>query len=333
MTKFRQAALFGLIVLPLSPVVLLGGTLLYLHVAFALLLQLLRGKRFSLTAYDPMFARWMLHAQGKRPDAAASELLYALPGMSRLTVALAINPVLWALRLSGYAIHMYDYPVYESSNVIDALGHRTRFFDDAIANTLGEVSQLVLLGAGWDTRAYHHNHREGLRVFEVDAPDTQTQKRAAIERARVDVTGVTFVTADFNRESWLEALTEAGFDSNQPTFILWEGVTPYLEPDAVRATLRTVADTLPAGSAIAFEYYALHLVEGTGTGYSRLIAPAARMVGEPWLFGLPCTPAAEQHVAEFLAQNGGLLLTAYERIGNGEITEPCDGGLVLARKE
>lgn len=84
-----------------------------------------------------------------------------------------VGPTVLALRLTGFTIHMYDYPVHNSSNLIDALGHRTRFFDDAIFSYLDKVEQIVILGAGWDTRAYSLAQNESIRVFEVDTPETQ----------------------------------------------------------------------------------------------------------------------------------------------------------------
>ena len=59
---------------------------------------------------------------------------------------------------------------------------RTRLIDDTIAASLGRTEQLVVLGAGFDSRAYRLPGLAGIRVFEVDHPDTQADKRAALER-------------------------------------------------------------------------------------------------------------------------------------------------------
>jgi methyltransferase (TIGR00027 family) len=116
-------------------------------------------------------------------------------------------------------------------------GHRTTFFDEAMLSYLDKVEQVVILGAGWDTRAYGLARREGVRVYEVDAVETQTQKRSSLEIAKIDSSHVIFAIVDFNKESWLDALLRIGFDPGKPTFVLSEGVTLYLEPEAVEATL------------------------------------------------------------------------------------------------
>jgi methyltransferase (TIGR00027 family) len=135
----------------------------------------------------------------------------------------------------------YDYPVYSSSSLFGALGHRTRFVDDVMRSYLDKVEQVVILGAGWDTRAYNLARQADVRAFEVDTVETQTQKRRALEKADIDSADVIFATADFNKESWLDALKRVEFDPDKPTFILWEGVTYYLEAEAVEAILQTVA--------------------------------------------------------------------------------------------
>lgn len=115
---------------------------------------------------------------------------------------------------------------------------RTTFFDRALVDFLPRVTQLVVLGAGWDTRAY--GLPESVRVFEVDAPDTQSRKRALLAECEIDASGVTFASVDFNRESWLDRLVAEDLDPSRSTFVLWEGVTYYLEPEAVAATLAAV---------------------------------------------------------------------------------------------
>jgi methyltransferase (TIGR00027 family) len=225
---------------------------------------------------------------------------------------------------------MYDYPVYGSANLLDVLGHRTRFFDDAISGYLDKVEQIVILGAGWDTRACHLAQKEGVQVYEVDAPETQAQKRQALVKAKIDSSRVIFATADFNQESWLDALKRVDFDPEKPTFILWEGVTFYLEAKAVEATLQTVATQLAKGSAIAFDYAGKHIVDGdTVKMLYRFVLPFAQALGEGGTFGIPTEPPAQERLTAFLERNG-LTLTKYEPIGKGDEKQRLDGGLVLA---
>ena len=243
--------------LVLLPVTIVGWLLFIVDVVLAI-----RGKGISATAYELLFARWLLDALGKREDKAVRQLFYAIPGISPLPVGLAFLPTMWAMRVTGITIKMYDYPVYSSSSLFVTHGHRTTFFDEALRRYLDTVEQVVILGAGWDTRAYGLARREGVRVFEVDTVEMQAQKRQSLEKANIATTGVSFAAADFNKESWLEILKRVDFDPDKPTFVLWEGVTYYLEAQAVNATLQTVATQLARGSAIAFDYFAKHIIEG-----------------------------------------------------------------------
>src|SRR5919201_6439860 len=85
---------------------------------------------------------------------------------------------------------------------------RTRAIDDAVRDALREgCSQLVLLGAGYDTRAYRLPDADGVEAFEVDHPATQAAKRAALERARATLPPrVRFVPLDFEQDSLAMAL-------------------------------------------------------------------------------------------------------------------------------
>jgi methyltransferase (TIGR00027 family) len=325
--------IFVVIEIVLLPITIVGSLLLFVNFLVDFLFLKIRGKNISLTAYDPLFARWILDARGKREDKAARQLLYALPGVSPVTVWPMIGPTVWAMRVTGIAIHMYDYPVYNSSNLVDALGHRTRFFDDALLSYLDKVEQVVILGAGWDTRAYSLAQREGVRVFEVDEVKTQTQKWQSLEKTKIDTADVIFAPADFNKESWLDALKRVDFDPDKPTFVLWEGVTYYLEAETVEATLQTVAAQLAKGSVIAFDYPAKHIMEGDASLFYRLMVPMTRMSSEPWTFGgISAESPAKEQLAVYLERNG-LTLVGYEPIGKGDKKQRLDGGLALAAND
>ena len=160
-----------------------------------------------------------------------------------------------------------------------------------------EGDQRVILGAGWDTRAYGLLKGRGATIFEVDAPGTQAVKRRAIEKSHV-----TFVSCDFNRQVWLDGLTEHGFDPTIRTFILWEGVTMYLDEQAMRRTLHTVS-TLPSGSRIAFDFFSREWLEDTVVGkMGRWTIQAT--YGEPLIFGFPVTPDFTGRLSDYLEETG-----------------------------
>jgi len=160
--------------------------------------KLIAGRRsgISTSAQGPLLARFAQHALGTREDEPASRLLSALRGVSPLGLRLLSGPMVLAHRLTGHVPRAFKYPFegdvperYEGSA-------RTAFFDDAIARHLDTIQQLVILGAGFDTRLYRRPTGARGRSFEIDAPRTQAAKREALQKAGIDSTGVTFVAAE-----------------------------------------------------------------------------------------------------------------------------------------
>jgi len=132
---------------------------------------------------------------------------------------------------------------------------RTRFAEDALAAAFANgARQLVVLGAGLDTFAYRNPFADRLRVFEVDHPATQAWKRRRLQDAAISLPSwLTFVPIDFERETLPVRLAAAGFAPTQQTFFTWLGVVPYLDEEAVWATLAFIAG-LPGGAHVVFDY-------------------------------------------------------------------------------
>src|ERR1700746_3832417 len=79
---------------------------------------------------------------------------------------------------------------------------RSRYAEDELTRAVGQgVEQYVVLGAGLDTFAYRNPH-VGLRVFEVDHPDTQAWKYEQLQAAGIAIPPLlTFVPIDFERQT------------------------------------------------------------------------------------------------------------------------------------
>ncbi|HEY3739959.1 MAG TPA: SAM-dependent methyltransferase [Bryobacteraceae bacterium] len=163
---------------------------------------------------------------------------------------------------------------------------RTRFAEDSLAAAVAErgVSQLVVLGAGLDTYAYRGALRDRLRIFEVDHPSTQAWKRERLAEAAIEVPGtLTYTPVDFERQTLREGLAAAGFDPQQRTFFTWLGVVPYLQKDAIWATLNYIG-ALPGGAHVVFDYsnpketFPEELRERHEERAARVAA-----IGEPWV--------------------------------------------------
>lgn len=121
---------------------------------------------------------------------------------------------------------------------------RSRFAEDELRRAVERgVRQYVVLGAGFDTFALRNPFvAEGLRVFELDHPATQKAKLARLGAAGIEPKrGAVFAPVDLSAMTLDEALERAGLDRTQPSFFAWLGVSMYLEREAIRATLRTIA--------------------------------------------------------------------------------------------
>jgi len=133
---------------------------------------------------------------------------------------------------------------------------RTQFFDELFVEALkDQMPQIVLLGAGYDTRSYRfHGLNHGTRIFELDSPPTQKRKKKYLKRAGIPIPGtVTFVPINFNEQPLAETLALAGFRHGQKTLFIWEGVSYYLEADSVDRTLAFASRAHP-DSSFAFDY-------------------------------------------------------------------------------
>jgi methyltransferase (TIGR00027 family) len=133
------------------------------------------------------------------------------------------------------------------------LQFRTVILDRALA-AAPPVGQLVILGAGLDSRAWRLDALKDTIVFEVDFPSSQAWKRERAAAAPHKAKEVRFVAIDFERDQLAPLLRAAGFDKTKPTFWLWEGVTMYLRPETVSANLGAIAALSAPRSRIAFTY-------------------------------------------------------------------------------
>ena len=183
---------------------------------------------------------------------------------------------------------------------------RTRVIDDALLDIVNhhhritsvdphKRSQVVVLGAGFDTRAYRLNALATARVFELDHPSTQRAKRKVIDRLGISRDGVTHAPINFEDDDLLDVLTSAGIDPYSPIVFVWEGVTNYLSAEAVDDTLATIRRL--AGSphvALIATYVDIRaLNDPSPFPEARRWTKAVGSVGEPWTFGLHPNAASQ----------------------------------------
>ena len=194
---------------------------------------------------------------------------------------------------------------------------RTAYFDGLFLDALkNSVPQVVLLGAGYDTRAYRFaEFNQASRVFELDIAPTQNRKKDCLKKAHIDIPGrVKLAPIDFNKDALEKVLKNAGYDDREHTLFIWEGVSYYLEPGSVDATLAFACRNSHPQSAIAFDY-TIPISEENQDAYYGAAAFVQTMKGhhenEALLFSID-----DQHIEPFLANRG---LKMIDHLDNAEI--------------
>ncbi|GEB62046.1 SAM-dependent methyltransferase [Streptomyces gardneri] len=133
-------------------------------------------------------------------------------------------------------------------------GLRTRVLDDFLLRSVGtNVRQVVLLGAGLDTRAFRLDLPSDLVVYEIDRAGVLAFKqRVLTDLSAAPKVKRVAVPVDL-RADWVTALTTAGFDPDVPSVWLAEGLLFYLPSGAETYLIDTVDRLTTGDSALAFE--------------------------------------------------------------------------------
>jgi methyltransferase (TIGR00027 family) len=190
---------------------------------------------------------------------------------------------------------------------------RTAAIDEALLRVLSTgIKQVVILGAGFDARAYRIAGIEQVRVYELDLAEPQRLKQSLVMKAMGDLPAhLSFIPIDFDRQDIESLLTEAGFDRGQKTFFIMEGVTQYITEGAVDRIFRQVSSAAADGSQIVFTYIHRGIIDGTARSYAeQKLLTAVGEMRMPWIFGFE--PSG---LAEYLRQRG---LEMVEEVGAPE---------------
>lgn len=183
-------------------------------------------------------------------------------------------------------------------NIVRVMAVRTRFIDEALARAIAAgATQVVILGAGFDSHAYRFQDLLAqVRVFEVDRPVTQALKRQRVNAVLgTPPANLTYVPADFQHETLPEVLQRHGHDRSQRTFFILEGVTMYLQEEAVRDTLRFIG-VHPPGSSVVFDFVYRAMIDAIAQIDIAKVPDAQKPFlqrfldltkDEPWVFGMP----------------------------------------------
>ncbi len=143
------------------------------------------------------------------------------------------------------------------SGIYEYLLARTAYFDSKFIEALkSKTSQIILIGAGYDSRAYRYAYlNQGSQIFEVDTIATQKRKLEYLKSENIKIPdNVAFIPVNLDKESLKTALEISGYDSQKNTLFSWEGTTYYLSHRSVASTLEFVQNHAHPNSQIVFDY-------------------------------------------------------------------------------
>jgi methyltransferase (TIGR00027 family) len=216
------------------------------------------------------------------------------------------------------------------SGIYEYVLARTKLFDGIFMDGLARrVCQIVLLGAGMDTRALRFaSKNQGTRIIELDIERTQHPKIAILNRKQVELPKeLCFASIDFNKQDLSDVLMNAGFQKDQLSLFLWEGVTMYLNSDAVDNTLTFIIESSHKGSRVAFDYIFASVLRQENKFYGeKEIFDTVSQAGEGWTFGIE-----EGEIEEFLTERGFRMMSHYTPSQLEKRYFTSDDGSVLRR--
>jgi methyltransferase (TIGR00027 family) len=173
---------------------------------------------------------------------------------------------------------------------------RTRYLDDRLEAQLRQgFSQVVILGAGFDTRAVR-KQTPGVTFFEIDDPALLKLKKERLEANHIDA-AAKLIPGNYVSDDLTGMLESSGFDAALPTHFIWEGNTMYLSAGAVHHVMQTIEKHVRQFT-LAFDYMAPEVIAKT-TGDPAITKVVERFaaMGAPWIFGIG-------NLAEFAAREG-----------------------------
>lgn len=156
---------------------------------------------------------------------------------------------------------------------------RTRYIDELVQQAVNQgVQQVVILGAGFDTRALRLDFLRLLPVVEIDHPNTSAVKK---EKLGTLPAHVQYLQIDFNEQE----LDDLVLNTSLPTVFIWEGVTNYLQEEAIAATFHFM-QKFPPGSFVIFTYVDEKVLREPAAYYGgeKLLNDVAGLE-EKWTFG------------------------------------------------
>jgi methyltransferase (TIGR00027 family) len=212
---------------------------------------------------------------------------------------------------------------------------RTHHMDQVLRHEVAVgIDALVILGAGYDTRAYRMAELAELRVYEVDHPATSREKQSRLAKALGSApANVAFIEADLARQNLLDQLAAHRHERSSRTLFLLSGVSMYLSAEAMGSLLDQVAAHTSERTSLLFDYVDAGVFTEPGLYYGKEWLSRAAKAGEEPKWGIPKGEAGALLAAHGLRLDSDSdargLEDRYLRAGDGStVSRPFEFGAI-----
>jgi len=234
-------------------------------------------------------------------------------------ISIHLMPPLWKvflklMRISFLRKLIFSKREKQMPGVIGNLLYRTRYIDDILKKNIEQgVKQILILGAGFDTRAYRIKGKD-VDYFEVDHPEICDLKEKQLEKVFSRVPDiVSLISIDFDKQDLKKVIKHSGFMKNKKTLVIWEGVTQYISKQAVANVLNFVK-SFKSGSRMVFTYIKKDIIERKSLSkIDQKVLSFTDKIGTPWIFGIN-----HRQIEKYLKEKGYKLI---EDVGAEEYKE------------
>lgn len=316
LTRLFQIILFIPIQIIFIPIAIIG-----LIVGMYMEFRNSRKLGVSFSAGQVLQSRWFMHYFNTRPDPLTVAFTKKFPCESHFSLWSIMGALIISQRLFGFTTRLSEVAEPEEADLAATSGSRMIAFDRIMEKYVDIMEQVVLPGAGLDLIALHFTNGKQVKVFELDQVNTLKVKVETLKKAGIEHDWINYIPVDYEKESWIFRLLEAGFDRTKKTLFLWQSVSLYLEADMVREALQGMADLCVDGSVIVQDLYSESYISGE---YSFLAKRNMRLIekmGEPAKFGIDMSNNPKAAVESFL-QECGLGMKNYIQFGEKLDIEP-----------
>ena len=186
---------------------------------------------------------------------------------------------------------------------------RTKYMDEIVRRAIkNEFEQILIFGAGFDSRGIRFIKNDQTEFFELDSPLTQMEKINQLKKRGITVPkSLHFIPIDFNKNPVREKLDQGGFGKHKKCLFILEGLLMYLEKTSVDKTFQIINEYSAPGSLVVFDYLYSSVLRKENKYYGESeIYNKVNKTGEAWTFGIE-----EGKIGEFLENQNLELLEHY----------------------